>query len=60
MDLRTNEGYSIVDSILVGETEFVLGKLVGKIPMYVTWACRGGVTSYKNKQFSTFIGDLRR
>ena len=39
---RINEGYTITDSIQVGETEFVFGKRDGKIPMYVTWACKGG------------------
>ena len=38
---RINEGYVITDSIQVGETEFVFGKLDSKPPMYVTWACKG-------------------
>ena len=46
MDARINEGYVITDSIHVGETEFVFGKLDGKIPMYVTWACKGGNNYY--------------
>ncbi len=46
MDQRINEGYVITDSIHVGETEFVLGKLDSKIPMYVTWACKGGDNYY--------------
>ncbi len=46
MDQRINEGYVITDSIHVGETEFVLGKLNSKIPMYVTWACKGGDNYY--------------
>ena len=33
MDARINEGYVITDSIHVGETEFVFGKLDSKIPM---------------------------
>ena len=47
MDARINEGYVITDSIHVGETEFVFGKLDSKIPMYVTWACKG--VSQQNK-----------
>ena len=39
---RINEGYIITDSIHIGQTEFVLGKLDSKIPMFVTWACKGG------------------
>ncbi len=52
MDLRINEGYVITDSIHVGETEFVLGKLNSKIPMYVTWACKGGDNYYWGHYFS--------
>ena len=42
MDTRTNAGYKITDSITIGEMEFVLGKLDGNIPMFVTGACNGG------------------
>ena len=49
---RSNEGYTIIDSIQVGETEFVFGKLDGKIPMYVTWACKGGNNYYWGHYFS--------
>lgn len=39
---RINEGYAITDSIQIGDTEYVFGELEhGKIPMYVTWACKG-------------------
>lgn len=52
MSDRINEGYVITDSIHVGETEFVFGKLTGKIPMYVTWACKGGNNYYWGHYFS--------
>ena len=52
MGARINEGYVITDSIHVGETEFVFGKLEGKIPMYVTWACKGGNNYYWGHYFS--------
>lgn len=52
MNTRINEGYVITDSIQVGETEFVLGKLDHKIPMYVTWACKGGDNYYWGHYFS--------
>ena len=52
MDARINEGYVITDSIHVGETEFVFGKLEGNIPMYVTWACKGGNNYYWGHYFS--------
>ena len=46
MDARINEDYVITDSIHVGETEFAFGKLSGKIPMYMTWACKGSDNYY--------------
>ena len=49
---RINEGYVITDSIHVGETEFVLGKMDSKPPMYVTWACKGGDNYYWGHYFS--------
>ena len=52
MDARINEGYIITDSIHVGETEFVLGKMDSSIPMYVTWACKGGDNYYWGHYFS--------
>ena len=55
MDSRINESYVIVDSILIGETEFVLGKLDSKIPMYVTWACKGGDNYYWGHYFSDLL-----
>jgi len=52
MDQRINEGYVITDSIHVGATEFVFGKLDSMIPMYVTWACKGGDNYYWGHYFS--------
>ena len=49
---RINEGYTITDFIQIGQTEFVFGKLDGKIPMYVTWACKGGDYYYWGHYFS--------
>lgn len=50
---RINEGYVITDSVLIGDTEFVFGKLDrGKASMYVTWACRGGDNYYWGHYFS--------
>ena len=51
MDARINEGYVITDSIHIGETEFVFGKLDHQIPMYVTWACKGGDNYYWGHYF---------
>ena len=55
MDNRINEGYVITDSVQIGETEFVLGKLDSKIPMYVTWACKGGDNYYWGHYFSDLL-----
>lgn len=52
MDARINEGYTITDSIQIGETEFVLGQSGSKPPMYVTWACKGGDYYYWGHYFS--------
>lgn len=52
MDQRINKGYVITDTIHVGETEFVLGKLDSIVPTYVTWACKGGDNYYWGHYFS--------
>ena len=39
---RVNEGYTITDSIHVGNAEFVIGKSSSAPAMYVTWECKGG------------------
>ena len=54
MDDRVKAGYTITDSIQIGETEFVLGKRGGSFPMYVTWACKGGDNYY----WGHYFGDL--
>ncbi len=52
MSGRINEGYIITDSIHIGETEFVFGKLDSMSSMYVTWACKGGNNYYWGHYFS--------
>lgn len=39
MDARTNAGFQIIDSIFIGESEFVLGVNQATPTMYVTWKC---------------------
>lgn len=39
---RTNEGYTITDSIFIGKVEFVIGHHPKAPAPYVTWLCRGG------------------
>ena len=53
---RINEGYVITDSIQIGDTEYVFGELNhSKIPMYVTWACRGGDNYFWGHYFSDML-----
>jgi len=55
MNTRINEGYTISDSIQIGETEFVLGKSGGAFTMFVTWACKGGDYYYWGHYFSDLL-----
>jgi len=55
MDNRINEGYTISDSIRIGETEFVLGKSSGNFTMFVTWACKGRDYYYWGHYFSDLL-----
>lgn len=42
MPNRTNAGYTITDSITVGDVEFVLGVSSEGPDMFVTWQCSNG------------------
>lgn len=46
MNIRTNAGYIITDSVHVGRTEFVLGVHSTALSQFVTWACKGGSDYY--------------
>lgn len=52
---RINQGYVITDSILVGEMEFVFGKMESNPSMYVTWACKGGDNYFWGHYFSDLL-----
>ena len=41
MDVRINAGYTITDSIHVGNVEFVIGESRSAPAMFVTWECKG-------------------
>ncbi len=41
-NIRINQGYAIIDSIHLGEVEFVLGVNKAKPSCFVTWQCRDG------------------
>lgn len=40
--MRANAGYTITQSIHIGNTEFVLGESSADPAQFVTWACRDG------------------
>lgn len=42
MSVRMNAGYSITDSIHIGDVEFVLGVSSTEPSMFVTWQCSDG------------------
>lgn len=46
MRVRTNAGFEIVDSIFIGDSEFVLGVNKTSPAMYVTWKCADGTNYY--------------
>ena len=46
MDARTNAGFQIIDSIFIGDSEFVLGVNQATPTMYVTWKCADGHNYY--------------
>ena len=46
MSVRINAGFQIVDSIFIGESEFVLGVNKATPTMYVTWKCADGANYY--------------
>jgi len=50
--VRINQGYTISDSIQIGEMEFVLGKNGSAPAMYVTWACKDGDNYFWGHYFS--------
>jgi len=41
-NVRKNAGYTITDSIHIGDAEFVIGVSDSAPAMYVTWECKGG------------------
>lgn len=50
-DKRTNAGYEIIQSIPVGNTEFVLGESHGGGAKYVTWECKDGTNYFWGHYF---------
>lgn len=44
--MRKNAGYTITESICVGDVEFVLGENAAVPAHFVTWECKGGNNYY--------------
>ncbi|MDD4414855.1 MAG: hypothetical protein PHR14_10005 [Oscillospiraceae bacterium] len=42
MEIRKNAGYTITDSVHVGNAEFVIGEFPGAPAPFVTWECKDG------------------
>ena len=46
MSARINAGFQIIDSIFIGESEFVLGVNKANPTIFVTWKCADGANYY--------------
>lgn len=46
MEERKNAGYTIVQSLMIGNTEFVIGHHPAAPAPYVTWECKDGNNFY--------------
>lgn len=42
MEMRTNAGYTITDSVNIGKAEFVIGEMPNAPAPFVTWECKNG------------------
>ena len=51
MTLRTNAGYIIISSVIIGESEFVLG-VNHESGQFVTWKCSNGNYYYWGHYFT--------
>ena len=51
---RINSGYTIIQSVSVGSTEFVLGENQKAPDPYVTWECTHGANYYWGHYFDSF------
>ena len=54
MSERINGGYTIVQSVSVGNTEFVLGENPKAPDPYVTWECRNETNYYWGHYFGSY------
>ena len=59
MSDRTNAGYTITDTIRVGEMEFVIGESSSAPAKFVTWACNGDNNYYWGHYLSDRMAAVR-
>lgn len=59
MSMRTNAGYTITQSIHIGNTEFVLGESSSDPAQYVTWACKDGDNYFWGHYMTDKLAALR-
>ena len=59
MNMRTNAGYTITESIHIGNTEFVLGESSTDPARFVTWACKDGDNYFWGHYITDRLAALR-
>lgn len=59
MEKRINHGYEIIQSIVVGKTEFVLGVNKTETNPYVTWECVDKNAYYYGNYANTLLAATR-
>ena len=57
--MRKNAGYTITESICVGNVEFVLGENAAAPAHFVTWECKGGNNYYWGHYMTNKLTALR-
>lgn len=57
--MRANAGYTITQSIHIGNTEFVLGESSTDPAQFVTWACKDGDNYFWGHYMTDKLAALR-
>ena len=57
--MRRNAGYTITESIRIGNVEFVLGEKQTEPAQYVTWECKDGDNYYWGHYMTDKLAALR-
>lgn len=59
MERRKNRSYFIIDSIQIGEAEFVVGESATAPEPFVTWECKNGEDYFWGHYFSDRLAAKR-